>query len=64
MLSKLRTVEVVTGRRLSAHDVRDYGAHRDRRDRFLWSGEGVQSSTHEPIEGAAASLPTCSCPSR
>ena len=58
MLSKLRNVEVVTGTRLSAEDVRDYGAqlvvvatgsH--------WSGEGVQSSTHEPIDGASASLP-------
>ncbi|HJQ72638.1 MAG TPA: NAD(P)-binding protein [Actinomycetota bacterium] len=58
LLSKLRNVEVVTGRRLSAEDVRDYGAqivivatgsH--------WSGEGVQSSTHEPIDGASASLP-------
>ena len=58
MLSKLRNVEVITGRRLSAEDVRDYGAqlvvvatgsH--------WSGEGLQSSTHEPIEGASASLP-------
>jgi dimethylamine/trimethylamine dehydrogenase len=58
MLSKLRNVEVVTRRRLSAEDVRDYGAqivivatgsH--------WSGEGVQSATHEPIDGASASLP-------
>ncbi len=58
LLSKLRNVEVVTGRRLSAEDVRDYGAqvvivatgsH--------WSGEGLQSSTHEPIDGASASLP-------
>jgi dimethylamine/trimethylamine dehydrogenase len=58
MLSKLRNVEVVTKRRLSAEDVRDYGAqlvivatgsH--------WSGEGIQSATHEPIEGVAASLP-------
>ena len=58
MLSKLRNVEVVTGRRLSAEDVRDYGAqivivatgsH--------WSGEGVQSATHEPIDGASTSLP-------
>jgi dimethylamine/trimethylamine dehydrogenase len=58
MLSKLRNVEVITGRRLSAEDVRDYGAqlvvvatgsH--------WSGEGLQSSTHDPIEGASASLP-------
>ena len=58
LLSKLRNVEVVTGRRLSAEDVRDYGAqlvivatgsH--------WSGEGLQSATHEPIDGASASLP-------
>jgi dimethylamine/trimethylamine dehydrogenase len=58
LLSKLRNVEIVTGRRLSAEDVRDYGAqivivatgsH--------WSDEGVQSSTHEPIDGASASLP-------
>jgi dimethylamine/trimethylamine dehydrogenase len=58
LLSKLRNLEVVTGRRLSAEDVRDYGAqlvivatgsH--------WSGEGLQSSTHEPIDGASASLP-------
>jgi dimethylamine/trimethylamine dehydrogenase len=58
LLSKLRNVEVVAGRRLSAEDVRDYGAqivivatgsH--------WSGEGVQFSTHEPIDGASASLP-------
>ena len=58
LLSKLRNVEVVTGRWLAAEDVRDYGAqlvivatgsH--------WSGEGLQSSTHEPIDGASASLP-------
>jgi dimethylamine/trimethylamine dehydrogenase len=58
MLSKLRSVEMVTGRRMSADDVLDYGAqlvvvatgsH--------WSEDGVQSSTHERIEGASASLP-------
>ena len=58
MLSKLRNVEVVTGRPLSAEDVRDYGAqivivatgsH--------WSGEGLQSSTHEAIDGASATRP-------
>ena len=58
MLSKLRNVEVIRGRRLAAEDVRDYGAQ------LVvvatgsgWSGEGLQSSTHEPIEGASASLP-------
>jgi dimethylamine/trimethylamine dehydrogenase len=58
MLSKLRNVEVVTGRRLSAEGVRDYGAQIVIvATGSRWSGEGVQSSTHEPIEGASASLP-------
>jgi dimethylamine/trimethylamine dehydrogenase len=58
MLSKLRNVEVVTGRRLSAEDVRDYGAQLViLATGSQWSGDGVQSSTHEPIEGASASLP-------
>ena len=58
MLSKLRNVEVVTGRRLSAEDVRDYGAQIVIvATGSRWSGEGVQSSTHEPIDGASASLP-------
>ena len=47
----------MTGRRLSADAVREYGAqivivatgsH--------WSRDGVQAYTHEPIEGADASL--------
>jgi dimethylamine/trimethylamine dehydrogenase len=58
MLSKLRNVEVVTGRRLSAQDVRDYGAQIVVvATGSRWSGEGLQSSTHEPIDGASASLP-------
>ena len=58
MLSKLRNVEMVTGRRLSAEDVRDYGAQLVViATGSRWSGEGVQSSTHEPIDGASASLP-------
>jgi dimethylamine/trimethylamine dehydrogenase len=58
MLSKLRNVEVVTGRRLSAEDVRDYGAQLVVvATGSRWSGEGLQSSTHEPIEGASASHP-------
>ncbi|HEV2951263.1 MAG TPA: FAD-dependent oxidoreductase [Actinomycetota bacterium] len=58
MLSKLRNVEVVTGRRLSAEDVRDYGAQLVVvATGSRWSGEGLQSSTHEPIWGASPSLP-------
>jgi dimethylamine/trimethylamine dehydrogenase len=58
MLSKLRNVEVVTGKRLSPEDVRDYGAQLVVvATGSQWSGEGLQSSTHEPIDGASASLP-------
>jgi dimethylamine/trimethylamine dehydrogenase len=58
MLSKLRSVEVVTGRHLSTEDVRDYGAQLVVvATGSTWSGEGLQASTHEPIEGASASLP-------
>jgi dimethylamine/trimethylamine dehydrogenase len=58
MLSKLQNVEVVTGRRLSAEEVRDYGAQLVVvATGSRWSGEGLQSATHEPIDGASASLP-------
>jgi dimethylamine/trimethylamine dehydrogenase len=58
MLSKLRNVEVVTRRALSADDVRDYGAQIVIvATGSRWSGEGWQSATHEPIAGASASLP-------
>ena len=58
MLSKLRNIEVVTGRRLSAEDVRDYGAQLVViATGSRWSGEGLQSSTHEPIWGVSPSLP-------
>jgi dimethylamine/trimethylamine dehydrogenase len=58
MLSKLRNVEVIPGRRLSAEDVHDYGAQVVvMATGSHWSAEGLQSSTHEPIEGASASLP-------
>jgi len=58
LLGKLPNVTVVTGKRLAARDVLDYGAaivvlatgsH--------WSGEGLQAGTHEPIAGADPSLP-------
>jgi dimethylamine/trimethylamine dehydrogenase len=58
MLSKLRNVEVVTERRPSAEDVRDYGAAIVVvATGSRWSGEGWQASTHEPIDGADASRP-------
>jgi dimethylamine/trimethylamine dehydrogenase len=58
MLSKLRNVEVITKRRLSADDVRDYGAAIVVvATGSRWSGEGWQASTHEPVDGADASLP-------
>jgi dimethylamine/trimethylamine dehydrogenase len=58
MLSKLRNVEVVTGRRLSGDDVRDYGAQLVIvATGSRWSGDGLQSATHEPIDGASGDLP-------
>lgn len=57
-LATLPNVEVITGRRLSADDVLDYGAqlvvvatgsH--------WRGDGVQPHQAEPIAGGDASLP-------
>jgi dimethylamine/trimethylamine dehydrogenase len=58
MLLKLRTVEVVTGRKLSADGVRDYGAQIVVvATGSRWSGEGLQAPTHEPIRGASGSRP-------
>lgn len=57
LLGKQPSVAVVTGKRLDAEAVRDYGAavvvlatgsH--------WSGEGLQASTNAPIDGADPSL--------
>ena len=57
MLSKLRNVEVVTGRRLSAADVLDYGAQLVVvATGSRWSGDGLQAPTHEPIGGASDAL--------
>ena len=58
MLSKLPSVEVVTKRRLTAVDVRDYGAAIVVvATGSRWSGQGWQASTHESIDGADASMP-------
>jgi dimethylamine/trimethylamine dehydrogenase len=57
-LDKLDGVEVITGRRLSAADVLDYGA-----DIVIvatgssWRGDGIQPGRVEPISGADAGLP-------
>ena len=57
-LEKLSNVEVITGVRLEAREIREYGAeivvcatgaH--------WAGNGLNAATHEPIPGADASLP-------
>jgi dimethylamine/trimethylamine dehydrogenase len=57
MLSKLRNVEVVTGRRLSAADVRDYGAQIVVvATGSRWARDGRQASTHASIDGADASV--------
>jgi dimethylamine/trimethylamine dehydrogenase len=58
MLGKLGNVAVVTGKRLSADDVLDYGAATVvLATGSRWSGEGLQANTHEPIAGADPSLP-------
>jgi dimethylamine/trimethylamine dehydrogenase len=52
-LAKLRNVSVIRGRRLAAQDVLGYGA-----DIVVvatgssWRGDGLQPSTHEPIQGS------------
>ncbi len=57
-LSRLPGVQVVTGRRLTAADVLDYGA-----DLVViatgssWRGDGVQPGRAEPVGGADPSLP-------
>jgi dimethylamine/trimethylamine dehydrogenase len=57
-LAKLRNVEVITGTRLSAQEIREYGAeivvvatgaH--------WAEDGLNAVTHAAIPGADASLP-------
>jgi len=63
LLDKLPNVTVVTGKRLSAADVLDYGAAVVvLATGSNWSAEGLQSNTHEPIEGA--SLPHVLTPER
>jgi dimethylamine/trimethylamine dehydrogenase len=57
-LEKLRNVEVLTGRRLGAGDVREYGAELVVvATGARWAGDGLNFATHEPIPGADASLP-------
>jgi dimethylamine/trimethylamine dehydrogenase len=57
-LSKLPSVEVITGARLGAQDVREYGAEIVVvATGARWAGNGHNYLTHEPIPGADASLP-------
>ena len=64
-LGKLADVEVITGTRLDADGVREYGAELVVvATSARWAGDGVNYVTHAPIDGADASLPACSHPSR
>jgi dimethylamine/trimethylamine dehydrogenase len=57
-LEKLRNVEVIAGTRLSAGDVREYGAELVVcATGARWADDGLNGVTHEPIPGADSSLP-------
>jgi dimethylamine/trimethylamine dehydrogenase len=57
-LEKLANVEVITGARLGAEDVREYGAELVVvATGARWATDGLNFVTHEPIPGADASLP-------
>ena len=57
-LDKLKNVEVLTGLRLDADGVREYGAELVVvATGAFWSPVGLNRETHEPIAGADASLP-------
>jgi dimethylamine/trimethylamine dehydrogenase len=57
-LDKLRNVEVIAGVRLSAEDVRTYGAEVVvLATGARWAEDGLNGLTHEPIAGADAALP-------
>ena len=57
-LSKLSNVEVLTGLRLDARGVREYGAEIVVvATGARWATDGLNFVTHEPIPGAEASLP-------
>jgi dimethylamine/trimethylamine dehydrogenase len=57
-LSKLANVEVITGARLEAQDVREYGAEIVVvATGARWARDGRTFLTHEPIPGADSSLP-------
>ena len=64
-LEKLKNVEVLTGLRLDAGGVREYGAELAVvATGSFWAPDGLNRETHEPIAGADASLRTSSRPSR
>jgi dimethylamine/trimethylamine dehydrogenase len=62
-LDKLRNVEVITGVRLAAADVLEYGAELVvLATGSHWATDGLNSVTHEPVPGADASLPSVLTP--
>jgi dimethylamine/trimethylamine dehydrogenase len=57
-LQKLGNIEVITGTKLDAQGVREYGAEIVVvATGARWAADGVNFSTHEPIPGADPSLP-------
>jgi dimethylamine/trimethylamine dehydrogenase len=57
-LGKLRNVEAIAGKRLSAADAREYGAEIVVvATGARWAGDGTSPATHRPIRGADAALP-------
>ncbi|MEO8290212.1 MAG: FAD-dependent oxidoreductase, partial [Gaiellaceae bacterium] len=57
-LEKLRNVEVITGTRLTAKEIREYGAEIVVvATGARWAEDGLNGVTHAPIPGADASLP-------
>jgi dimethylamine/trimethylamine dehydrogenase len=57
-LERLDNVEVITGARLSARDVREYGAEIVVfATGARWAQDGLNFATHQPIAGADATLP-------
>ena len=57
-LEKLRNVEVITGARLSADEVREYGAELIViATGARWADSGIVGLRHDPVPGADSSLP-------
>jgi len=62
-LDKLPNAEVITGTRLDASGVREYGAEIVVvATGARWASDGLSGVTHGPVEGADSSLPYCATP--